>query len=65
VARFYADARQDALLGPVFAAAVQDWPHHLAALTGFWAAQLRGRGSFAASLSPCTARWRRAARLRG
>lgn len=46
VARFYADARQDALLGPVFAAAVQDWPHHLAALTGFWAAQLRGRGSY-------------------
>lgn len=46
VERFYTDARQDPLLGPVFAAAVQDWPHHLAALTGFWAAQLRGRGSY-------------------
>ena len=46
VEAFYARARADALLGPVFAAVVQDWPHHLLALTGFWAAQLRGRGSY-------------------
>ena len=46
VETFYAAARQDALLGPVFAAAIADWPHHLAALTAFWAAQLRGRGAY-------------------
>ena len=46
VAAFYAGARADALLGPVFEAAVSDWPHHLAALTTFWTAQLRGRGSY-------------------
>ena len=46
VAHFYARARADALLGPVFEAAVSDWPHHLAQLTAFWAAQLRGRGTY-------------------
>jgi hemoglobin len=43
---FYARARADALLGPVFEGAVGNWPHHLAALTSFWTAQLRGRGSY-------------------
>ncbi|NBC37763.1 preprotein translocase subunit TatC [Novosphingobium sp. FSY-8] len=46
VETFYGRARADALLGPVFDAVVADWPHHFAALTGFWAAQLRGRGSY-------------------
>lgn len=46
VATFYHRARADALLGPVFEAAVADWPHHLAALTAFWAAQLRGAGRY-------------------
>ena len=46
VATFYGQAREDALLGPVFAATVDDWPHHLAALTIFWTAQLRGRGVY-------------------
>jgi hemoglobin len=49
VESFYAVARDDALLGPVFAAAIHDWPHHLRALTGFWAAQLRGRGTYRGS----------------
>jgi len=49
VESFYARAREDALLGPVFAAAIHDWPHHLRALTGFWAAQLRGRGTYRGS----------------
>ena len=46
VATFYDRAREDALLGPVFAGAVEDWPHHLAALTIFWTAQLRGGGRY-------------------
>lgn len=46
VTAFYAMARGDALLGPVFEGAVADWPHHLAALTAFWSAQLRGRGVY-------------------
>ena len=46
VATFYDRAREDALLGPVFAGAVADWPHHLAALTTFWTAQLRGAGRY-------------------
>ena len=46
VETFYGRAREDALLGPVFAAMITDWPHHLRALTGFWAAQLRGRGTY-------------------
>ena len=49
VETFYASAREDALLGPVFAAHVGDWPHHLRALTAFWAAQLRGRGTYRGS----------------
>ena len=49
VEAFYARARADALLGPVFAAHVQDWPHHLRSLTAFWAAQLRGRGTYRGS----------------
>jgi len=46
VETFYARARADALIGPVFAAHVEDWPHHLRALTAFWAAQLHGRGTY-------------------
>jgi len=46
VASFYASARADGLIGPVFNAVVTDWPHHLASLTAFWAAQLRGRGVY-------------------
>ncbi|RVU07984.1 group III truncated hemoglobin [Novosphingobium umbonatum] len=46
VEHFYGQARQDLLLGPIFADRVEDWPHHLRALTAFWAAQLRGRGSY-------------------
>lgn len=46
---FYARARADAVLGPVFADHVQDWAHHLRSLTAFWAAQLRGRGAYRGS----------------
>lgn len=37
VARFYAEVRRDAVLGPVFAAHVGDWPAHEEKITRFWA----------------------------
>ena len=43
---FYERARADALLGPVFNSVVADWPHHVRAITAFWAVQLHGRGSY-------------------
>jgi len=33
---FYARCRADPLLGPVFNAAVTDWPEHLARIRAFW-----------------------------
>ena len=33
---FYERVREDALLGPVFNAAVHDWPAHKRTLTDFW-----------------------------
>lgn len=33
---FYARVRADPALGPVFGAAVADWPAHMATLTDFW-----------------------------
>lgn len=40
VRAFYRDAAMDDRLGPVFAAAHVDWPHHIATLTDFWCWQL-------------------------
>ncbi len=37
---FYADVRQDTVLGPVFATRIQDWPAHLERIGSFWARQL-------------------------
>jgi len=36
VRRFYAKIREDALLGPVFEARIQDWELHLARMCAFW-----------------------------
>ena len=36
VDRFYDRVRADGLLGPVFNAAVHDWPEHKRLLTRFW-----------------------------
>ncbi|KRB41955.1 group III truncated hemoglobin [Phenylobacterium sp. Root700] len=49
VGRFYARARQDAELGPVFEAAVQDWDHHLDHIALFWSSALLGVGRFTGS----------------
>jgi hemoglobin len=46
VRAFYARARADDLLGPVFEAAVDDWEKHLARLTRFWSVVMLGAGRF-------------------
>lgn len=33
---FYGRARTDDLIGPIFAAAVEDWDEHIATITDFW-----------------------------
>lgn len=49
---FYADVRQDSLIGPIFNAHIHDWPAHLEKITDFWALQTGGesgyRGGFGA-----------------
>jgi hemoglobin len=42
VRSFYGKARVDDLLGPVFAATVPDWDHHLARVDDFWSHALLG-----------------------
>lgn len=46
--RFYAKARADAALGPVFAAAITDgsWPEHMARIAGFWRSVLFKTGDY-------------------
>ena len=46
VAGFYGRARQDALIGPVFEAAIEDWDHHLARLTDFWSSVTLSTGRY-------------------
>lgn len=43
---FYARARSDWLLGPVFETAVDDWPAHLDTLVRFWGSVLLRAGSY-------------------
>lgn len=49
VERFYAKVRADAVLGPIFAARIADWPPHLARMKQFWGAILLGDGPFRGS----------------
>ena len=46
VSAFYARVRSDDLLGPVFAGAVEDWPHHLGLLTDFWSSVMLTTGRY-------------------
>jgi hemoglobin len=39
---FYADVRQDPLIGPIFNAKIKDWKHHLEIITSFWATLIGG-----------------------
>lgn len=43
---FYARVRDDAALGPIFAAHVHDWGTHLAKMVDFWSSALRGTARF-------------------
>lgn len=46
--RFYAKARADTALGPVFSAAIADgsWPEHMARIAGFWRSVLFKSGDY-------------------
>lgn len=45
---FYARVRRDALIGPVFAAAIPDpdWPQHMATIQAFWSSVLFKTGRY-------------------
>ncbi len=53
---FYADVRQDSVLGPVFDSRIHDWPSHLEKIGAFWKRQLgrpsRYPGGFAGAHLP-------------
>lgn len=46
VRRFYAAVREDDRLGPVFAAAVDDWDAHERRLIDFWTSLMLGSGRY-------------------
>jgi hemoglobin len=46
VESFYASIRADAVLGPIFAARIADWPRHLDRMKGFWRSILHNSGEF-------------------
>jgi hemoglobin len=46
VARFYATVRADALIGPVFNDAIDDWPEHLEKLAAFWSSLMLTSGRY-------------------
>ena len=43
---FYAQVRADPELGPLFEAAVVDWPAHLERIAAFWSSALLGSGAY-------------------
>src|ERR1700736_218397 len=43
---FYADVRQDPLIGPIFNAKIKDWKHHLEIITSFWETLIGGQSSY-------------------
>ena len=43
---FYGRIREDALLGPIFAAHITDWPWHLDRMRRFWRSILMNSGEF-------------------
>ena len=43
---FYARARQDDLIGPIFEAAVADWDEHIAKITDFWSSVMLRTGRY-------------------
>ena len=61
VARFYATVRTDALIGPVFNDAIDDWPEHLEKLTAFWSSLMLTSGRYKGA--PMAAHLKHRARL--
>lgn len=49
---FYAKARKDPELGPIFEAHVIDWDAHFVQMINFWSAQLRGTSRFRGAPMP-------------
>jgi len=49
---FYARVRQDAVLGPIFDAHIDDWDHHLAKLVDFWSSILLRTGRYSGTPMP-------------
>lgn len=49
---FYAKARKDPSLGPIFEEHVLDWDAHFIQMTNFWSAQLRGTSRFRGAPMP-------------
>ena len=48
VEAFYAQARRDPVIGPVFNRVIPNeaWPHHLDTITDFWSSMLLGTGRY-------------------
>ena len=46
IPRFYDRVRADAMIGPVFADAIHDWPPHLEILTAFWSSVMLTSGRY-------------------
>lgn len=49
---FYAKARKDPSLGPIFEGHVIDWDAHFVQMINFWSAQLRGTSRFRGAPMP-------------
>jgi hemoglobin len=51
---FYAKARRDPLIGPIFNTAIPEaeWPRHLVIIADFWSAMLLGTGRYKGSQMP-------------
>lgn len=61
VPAFYARVQADELIGPVFAAVVEDWDVHHARLIDFWSSVMMGTGRFKGS--PMQAHFRQKDRI--
>lgn len=49
VEHFYAKVRQDEFIGPLFNAAIGDWPEHLVKLQAFWSSVMLTTGRYKGS----------------
>jgi hemoglobin len=47
---FYADVRQDPLIGPIFNVKIKDWKHYLEIITSFWETLIGGPRTYARAM---------------